>query len=144
MQFFDVRSSVEIPNLPAESFDRKLVGALNHYNIKFEKLNKGKLIFRTSFFQFTELKYRRLIFRGISSGEVEFLNEDENLIVKFNLSFMPTRICITIFALAMVVISGFQKDYVSLIFGAWIVILYFVARDSIRYKFRKWFSRFTK
>jgi len=144
MKFFDVRSAVVIPNLPAESFDRKLVGALNHYNIKFEKLNKGKLIFRTSFLQFIELKYRRLIFRGISSGEIEFFNEDENLIVEFKLSFVQTRIFIVMVALGMVMISGLQKDYVSLIFGVWVVILYFIARDSIRYKFRKWFSRFTK
>ena len=144
MKFFDVRSSLEIPDLPAESFNRKLVGTLDRYNIRYEKLHDGKVIFKTSLLQFSEWKHWRLIFRGVSSGEIEFRNQDENLIVKFNLSLMSTRVIALVVVLLMITVSILWNDYAPLIMAGWIIILYFIIADTARYRFKKWFSRFTR
>ena len=144
MKFFDVRSSLEIPDLPAESSNRKLVGTLDRYNIRYEKLHDGKVIFKTSLLQFSEWKHWRLIFRGVSSGEIEFRNQDENLIVKFNLSLMSTRVIALVVVLLMITVSILWNDYAPLIMAGWIIILYFIIADTARYRFKKWFSRFTR
>lgn len=145
MKFFDVKSSVEIPDLPAEAFARKLLGALDHYNIKVDTpIPGGKITFVTSPFQFNSSKYWRLIFRGISSGEIEFFNQGESLIVRFKLSLIPIRVAALAVIFLMIVMSIFQNHYVPLIMAGWMVILYLAAADTARYKFKRWFSKFTK
>jgi hypothetical protein len=149
MKFFDVRSSVEIPDLPAESFERKLMGAFQHYNIKADKpIPVGKILFCTSFFQFGSFiykyRYRRPIFQGVSFGEIEYFNQGENLIVRFKLSLRRIRVLILALVLLMITISVFQDHYAPLIMAGWMVILYLVVIVDARYKFKRWFSRFTK
>jgi len=150
MKFFDIRSSVEIPNMPAELFARKLLGALNHYNINADIcIPNRKITFTTSPFQFHyswELRWKRrlLIFYGVSLGEIEFFNQGKDLIVKFNLSFVPTRIIFPAIALLMILVSMIDHFYPLLIMAGFMIILYFVAVDTARHNFKKWFSRFRK
>jgi hypothetical protein len=149
MKFFDVRSSVEIPDLPAETFARKLLGALYHYNIKVDRpIPVGKILFSTSFFQFGSFKYqfryRKPIFQGVSFGEIEYFNQGKNLVVRFKLSFMPARVLVLAVVFLMVAVSISQNHYAPLLMAGWVVIIYFVIINTTCYNFKKWFSKFTK
>lgn len=145
MKFFDVRSSVEIPDLPAETFDRKLMGAFLRYGIQADRPVPGeKIMFSTACFQFIAIKYYRFIFRGVSSGEIEFFNSGKNLVVRYRLALIPMRLVTLAVILAMGTISVSRNDYFPLIMAGWMLILYFVFVDTARYNFNKWFSRFTK
>ena len=93
MRFFDIRNSVEIPDRPAESFDRKLTSVLNRYKMKTDRpAPGGTIIFTIPIFQFSSFRYCGPIFRGISLGEKEFFNRGESLIVRFSLALIPTRV----------------------------------------------------
>jgi hypothetical protein len=144
MKFFDVRSSVEIPDLSAETFDRKLMGAFLRYGIRVDRPAPGeKIIFSTVCFQFVSIRYHRFIFRGVSSGEIEFFNQGKNLVVRYRLALVPMRLVTLAVILAMGIISS-RNDYFPLIMAGWMLVLYFVFVDTARYNFNKWFSRFGK
>jgi len=121
------------------------MGAFQHYNIKADKpIPGGKITFSTSLLKFSLFRYRRLIFRGVSFGEIEYFNQGESLIVSFKLSLTPVRVTALVLVLLMIVFSISQNDYAPLIMAGWMVILYLVVIVDARYKFKRWFSRFTK
>lgn len=143
MSFFDVSSSLKIPDVSAKVFERKLVGTFRRYNIAYEKVNDEKIIFRTFMLQFGTLANRRFIFHGVSTGEIKFSNRGKDLIVQFKLAIASTRILLMLFALSMLVISIIDVEFGPLIMTGVAIILYFVVKDGVRYRFKKWFSRFT-
>ena len=144
MKFFDVSSSVEILDLPAETFERKLVGTFHRYNIQFDKGNDEKVMFRTSVIHAGGLRHRTFIFRGVSFGEIGFSNHGKNLNVQFNLSLGPTRVLLSSVAVGMIAMSIVDKHFGPLIMAGWTIILYFIVRYDTRHRFKKWFSRFTR